>query len=109
MTATSVIEQRRFKRFSLKLPVRLLRCGDEELSGSGETRNLSSGGVLFTSDVPVAMGEAIEYEVCLSEEDAHVLLHCLGKVTRIRHCPSDPGHFEIAATLERYEFVREAR
>lgn len=81
--------------------------------GVGETRNLSSAGVLFSTDAKIEVGEPIEYVITLSPgEDAPspVDLHCLGKVTRFEAAAeewrSNARPFEIAATLERYEFVR---
>jgi hypothetical protein len=105
-----VVEQRRSKRFDIKLPVRLVRNGLRPVSGSGETRNLSSGGVLFASDTKIDIGEPVEYVIHLSNSRA-VDLHCLGKVMRLDtgipgwQDPAKP--FEIAVTLERYEFIRQ--
>ena len=81
-------------------------------SKTGETRNMSSGGVLFTTDVPVAVGDSIEYMITLptgSSSSGLVRLKCIGKVTRfdseVRKSPVN--NFQaVAATLERYEFVR---
>jgi hypothetical protein len=105
----NVVEQRRSKRFDVKLPVRLIRNGLRSISGNGETKNLSSGGVLFNSDTRIDIGEPVEYLISLTPEGG-VDLHCLGKVMRLdggegaRLEPAMP--FEVAATLERYEFVR---
>ena len=41
-------EQRKTKRFELRLPIELVRTGAERLERYSETRNISSGGVLFT-------------------------------------------------------------
>ena len=81
-------------------------------SKTGETRNMSSGGVLFTTDVPVAVGDSIEYMITLptgSSSSGLVRLKCMGKVTRfdplISESPAKRAN-AVAATLERYEFVR---
>lgn len=76
------------------------------LAASGETRNLSSGGVLFFSDSRIEAGETIEYTIDLEREQLEpVSLRCLGKVTRSQ--AGDAGEpCEVAATLQRYEFVR---
>lgn len=106
-----MVEQRRFKRFDIKMPLKLVRNGVRPVSAVGETHNVSSGGVLFSTDLRVDIGESIEYEVTLALDDASapVTLHCLGKVMRFENCAGmAPGlPFQIAATLERYEFVRE--
>lgn len=100
------MEQRKAKRFDLRLPLELVRNGSESLSGHGETRNVSSVGVLFESDANVKIGDAVEYMITLpaSPGDADgVRLRCLGKVVRYGN------KAEVAATLERYEFVRLAK
>lgn len=69
----------------------------------GETKNVSSTGVLFTSPSPVEVGESIEYMITLPKAKGSrvdVRLRCVGKVLRGDR-PS-----EFAATLERYEFLR---
>jgi len=74
---------------------------------SGLTKNISSGGVLFTSDRESDIGVSIEYVIALGgPADQKVSLRCIGKV--LRSNPADNGEhaFDIAATLERYEFVR---
>jgi hypothetical protein len=104
-----LIEQRRSKRFDIKLPVKLVRNGLRAVSGVGETRNMSSGGVLFASDTKIDIGEPVEYVINLINAGG-VNLHCLGKVMRLDsgvpgwEDPSKP--FELAVTLERYEFIR---
>ena len=99
------MEQRKAQRFELKLPLELIRKGSQALSEYGETKNLSSVGVLFAADAPLRIGEAVEYMITLPSTPDHgdrnrVRLHCLGKVVRFS---PETG---VAATLERYEFVR---
>jgi hypothetical protein len=111
MNPTPQREQRRFRRFELKLPFELVRTGSRRVSDAGQTRNLSSGGVLFTVCSPPEVGERIEYFITLptgpaSEGDVRLL--CRGKVVRLEHPPADPGAIAVAATLERYEFIRQA-
>jgi hypothetical protein len=79
------------------------------VSANGETRNLSSGGVLFISDARIDAGDTIEYTIHVqpsAQLTQRVALHCLGKVTRARAYANGATQFEIAATLERYEFLR---
>ena len=80
---------------------------------TGETMNLSSVGVLFRSTTELEIGSPIEYFITLQKgmngKDS-VRLHCVGKVVR-RHqdllIPSQEDEaVAMAATLERYEFVR---
>jgi len=106
-----VVEQRKAKRFDVKLPLRIVRNGMRPIAGFGETKNMSSAGVLFASDTRLDVGEPVEYVITLSGQVPNTVnLHCLGKVTRL-DTPSPEWHesarpFEVAATLERYEFVR---
>lgn len=98
------MEQRRSRRFDLKLPVELTRAGMRHVSAPGETRNVSSGGVLFTNpDVPLEIGQPVEYYISLptGKSIGGVRLRCVGKV--VRH---EKENQSFAATLERYEFVR---
>lgn len=102
----TVAEQRKSKRFELKLPVELVRAGSRRVSHQGETKNVSSGGVLFTHPgAPVEIGQAIEYLISLPTGNriGNVRLRCMGKVIR-----RDEEQQSLAATLERYEFVRES-
>ena len=106
-------EQRKNQRFELKLPIELVRAGGNDNPQVGETRNLSSGGILFTSDGKLKKGDPIEYLVTLPAPgtEAGLRLRCMGKVVRVdvRDAPeADPSRqpFSIAATLERHEFLR---
>ncbi|MBX5495952.1 MAG: PilZ domain-containing protein [Bryobacteraceae bacterium] len=88
----------------MKLPVELVRSGSERISIQGETMNVSSGGVLFTSEIQLEVGSPIEYLISLPSTGGQVggvRLRCMGKVVR-----TDEAHHALAATLERYEFVR---
>lgn len=87
----------------MRLPFQIVGLGANGRS-TGETRNLSSSGVLFTSAVPIPVGEPIEYVISFPKPPGtrtEVRLRCVGKVLR-----QDPES-AFAATLERYEFVRQ--
>jgi len=108
-----VSEQRKNQRFELKLPIEFVKAGGGENSQIGETRNLSSSGVLFTSEDKLQKGEPIEYLVTLPPMDSStaIRLRCMGKVVRVdeREMPESGAArhaFSIAATLERHEFLR---
>jgi hypothetical protein len=97
-----VIEQRKHQRFDLRLPFEIVR-GEPRSKAVGETKNVSSSGVLFTAEGPVSVGESIEYLITFPRvpgSKSEVRLRCAGKVLR-----NDPEE-TFAATLERYEFVR---
>ena len=104
------MEQRRTRRFKLQLPLSITRSGSERVTVSGQTRNISSSGVLFTSEREPDLGGPIEYLIVLNHEGPQpVTLRCMGKVLRAE--PMIAGgrsaSFQVAATLERYEFLRE--
>jgi hypothetical protein len=105
-----VTEQRKNQRFDLKLPIELVRAGSDALPLVGETRNMSSCGVLFTSEKGLPEGAPIEYLVTLSNgmEEPALRLRCMGKVVRSEPRATDPIRFPfaVAATLERHEFLR---
>ena len=106
------MEQRRTKRFKLHLPVAITRSGAERVALAGQTRNISSTGVLFTAGRGPELGGPIEYIITLNVDGPQVVnLRCIGKVVRAERVKPDPPEalhaFQVAATLERYEFVRE--
>ena len=107
------MEQRRTRRFKLQLPLSITRAGAERVTFSGLTRNISSSGVLFTTEREPDLGGPIEYIITLNHDGPqNVNLRCIGKVLRAERMDSvsdagTPPAFQIAATLERYEFLRD--
>ena len=110
-----MIEQRKSKRFELKLPVEVVRRSFQPTSNSGETRNLSAGGVLFSAVIDAEVGDPIEYIITFptgSLDGGGVQLRCLGKVVRTESPVVDTEGRNlslVAATLELYEFHRGRR
>jgi hypothetical protein len=107
----SQTEQRKSQRFELRLPIELVRSGGASIGKMTETRNMSSGGVLFASESQLPVGEQIEYFITLPTGKNGVRLHCMGTVIRLETRPArslreKERPFNVAATLERYEFVR---
>jgi len=89
------------------LPVSVTRNGTERILQSGLTKNISSGGILFTAEKEPDVGVSIEYIISLGgQADQSVSLRCIGKVLRANRSESGEFAYDIAATLERYEFVR---
>jgi len=97
-----VTDQRKAIRFELRLPLELVRTRSVLEPHLAETKNLSSNGVLFAGDIDVPVGATIEYLITLpvAEKQRQVRLRCMGKVVR------RDGNNCVAATLERYEFLR---
>lgn len=102
-----MIDQRRNQRYELRLPFELVRTGSQPVGRTGETLNLSSGGVLFTSDAEIEVGQSIEFIITLPTK---VRLRCIGKVVRTERPLTQPElEGNVAATVERFEFVRGAK
>lgn len=113
----TVTENRKNQRFELRLPLEII--GGAAPLAKGETRNVSSCGVLFTAKAAVAVGEPIEYLITLPKvrgTRTAVRLRCIGTVVRKAEAQKEEVNKEearknqapeFAATLERYEFVRE--
>ena len=106
------MEQRRTRRFQLQLPLSIIRSGATRVDLAGCTTNISSNGVLFSAEREPDLGGSIEYVITLTRDDQQVVnLRCMGRVVRADR--ESPGRdeaslgYRIAATLERYEFVRE--
>jgi len=105
------MEQRRTRRFKLQLPLSITRSGAERITLAGFTKNISSTGVLFTTEREPDLGGPIEYIITLNHDGPQAVnLRCIGKVVRAQRTEEgrpDLLSYQIAATLERYEFVRE--
>ena len=80
--------------------------GGRRVSRQETTRDISSGGVSFHSPIAVEVGARVEYLITLSSNNPPVRIRCLGKVLRSPKAGS-AGVFEIAVTMERYQFLRE--
>lgn len=106
------MQQRRNRRFNLQLPLSITRSGAERVALLGLTKNISTRGVLFTAETEPGLGGIIEYVITLNQDGPRAVnLHCIGTVVRAEPADSslsDMAAFQIAATLERYEFVRES-
>ncbi|MDR3698521.1 MAG: PilZ domain-containing protein [Candidatus Sulfopaludibacter sp.] len=105
------MEQRRTRRFKLQLPLSITRAGAEKVALIGLTNNISSSGVLFTTEREPDLGGPIEYVITLNSDGSQsVNLRCIGKVLRAGRAAGTADvstGYQIAATLERYEFIRD--
>ena len=81
----SVIEQRKSRRFDLRLPFELIRIRSVRVQVVSETKNISSIGVLFLAESGLDVGDPIEYIVTLptGRDGNTVKIRCLGKVVRV--------------------------
>jgi hypothetical protein len=97
-----LIEQRKNRRFDLRLPVEIVFARTNQ-KFTGQTRNVSSSGVLFTSERRFEIGEPINYILLFPKarrSREQVSLRCSGKVIR------NEGGSTFAATLEHPKFLR---
>lgn len=88
----------------------ITRSGADRVAAAGFTKNISSSGVLFTAEREPDLNGPIEYIITLNQDGLQgVNLRCIGKVLRAERLESgreDLPAYQVAATLERYEFVR---
>jgi hypothetical protein len=86
--------------------------GDQPVDRIEKTRDISSAGVCFLSPTAVEVGGKIEYLITLSGNNPPVRIRCLGKVLRSKPTADAPvadgAPFEVAVTMDRYQFVRAA-
>ncbi len=96
----------------MRLPFELVETETGKIKKVGETKNVSSVGVLFTSSHHLEVGDPIEYCITLqrrANDKKAVRLRCVGKVVRRHHgqgTEESGKEVVLAATLERYCFLR---
>ena len=100
------MEQRRTQRYRLQLPLQIIRLGEQKVNRTERTRDIISGGVCFLSPTAVEVGDRIEYVITLSGSHPPVRIRCLGKILRSAKPKPTEGQFEVAVTMDRYQFVR---
>lgn len=104
-------DKRRARRFPMQLPVSIKPENSKSNPHTVQTRDVSSSGIYFEFETPMTIGTSVEFLMTLPEpltKGTPVRIRCIGKVVRVE--PEDKsGHSQvgIAATIERYEFVRE--
>jgi len=104
-------DKRRARRFPMQLPVSIKPENGKNNAQMVQTRDVSSSGIYFEFEAPMSIGTSVEFLMTLPEpltKGTPVRIRCIGKVVRVEP-DSKAGHSQvgIAATIERYEFVRE--
>jgi len=89
----------------MQLPLQIIQVGAAKVNRVEQTRDISSGGVCFFSREEVEVGGRIEYLITLSGSTPPVRIRCLGKVLRSQKPEVELSPFEVAVTMERYQFV----
>src|SRR5205814_3818927 len=99
-------ERREARRFTMRLPIRVLRRGAKGRELDAQTRDVSYRGLYFLAEANFKIGSAIEFVLTLPEQvtrSGDVNIRCQGKVVRTE--PTQNGRTGIAAKIDRYEFL----
>jgi hypothetical protein len=100
-------DQRRFRRYGVKLPCRVKPRAPHKSAIlpvlEVETLDVSRGGLFFLASAELTMGTAIEFELDLP---AHVVgrpvrIRCRGTITRV--VPQEEGRIGIGASIDHYK------
>jgi len=100
-------ERRKSSRFPIEREVRYktLNQRAEILAGSGKTLNISSSGVLFTSDHDLPVGTRLEVSISWPAQlNEKCLLNLVARGRVTRH---NRGH--LALQIQQYEFRTQSR
>jgi len=99
-------ERREARRFTMNLPMRVLRREDKERELDAHTRDVSYRGLYFLTNADFEVGSEIEFVITLPQlvtQSGDVNVRCQGKIVRVE--PTDNGRVGIAAKIARYEFM----
>src|SRR6266576_2445967 len=103
-------DKRRAQRFPMTLPV-AIKLTETNGDTSVKTKDISSSGVYLEFSTPMEVGSSLEFILTLPAEITKgqaVKVRCKGKVVRVdRPDTSESAGVGVAATIERYEFVRD--
>ncbi|HXZ29327.1 MAG TPA: PilZ domain-containing protein [Terriglobales bacterium] len=97
-------EMRSAVRFPLHLPMAVTT---EARPLPAETRDISSGGVLFQVEGELPVGSPIQFSISIPAEilgtGTLVQVKCAGRVVR---CTAEGDHHAVAAVIDEYYFER---
>ena len=100
-------ERRRSSRFPIEREVRYktLNQRSETFAGSGKTLNISSSGVLFTSDHDLPVGTRLEVSISWPAQlNEKCLLNLVARGRVTRHLKG-----QLALQIQQYEFRTQSR
>ncbi len=104
---TIATERRRSSRFPIEREVRYktLNQRTETLAGNGKTLNISSSGVLFTSDHDLPVGTRLELSISWPAQlNDRCLLNLVARGRVTRH-----NKGQLALQIQQYEFRTQSR
>ena len=107
MPEGNTTERRRSSRFPIEREVRYktLNQRAEILAGSGKTLNISSSGVLFTSDHDLPVGTRLEVSISWPAQlNEKCLLNLVARGRVTRHTKG-----QLALQIQQYEFRTQSR
>ena len=93
---------------ALPATVKLDQHGGKETAV--KTKDISSSGVYLEFSAPIDIGSSLDFVLTLPGEITQgqsVRVRCKGKVVRVDRAAAEGNAIGVAATIERYEFVRE--
>ncbi|MDQ2713083.1 MAG: PilZ domain-containing protein [Acidobacteriota bacterium] len=107
LAETMNTERRRSSRFPIERDVRYktLNQRTETLAGNGKTLNISSSGVLFTSDHDLPVGTRLELSISWPAQlNDRCLLNLVARGRVTRHSEG-----QLALQIQQYEFRTQSR
>lgn len=99
-------DRREARRFTMTLPLRVLRGQHHSSELKAQTRDVSYRGLYFLSESSFDVGNEVEFIITLPRQMSQageVDIRCQGQIVRVE--PSDNGRIGIAARIDRYEFT----
>ena len=102
--------QRRFRRYDVKLPCRVKARASRKSAilaeSEVETRDVSSGGLFFLASAELTIGTSIEFELDLPALIVGRPARIRGRGTITRVVPQEEGRIGIGATIDHYKFCQ---
>lgn len=104
---STAADQRKFRRFGVKLSCRVKpkgpRKGELTQELEVETQDVSRGGMFFLTSTDLMIGTSIEFELDLPAlvAGSPARIRCKGTVTRV--VPQEEGRVGIGATIDHYK------
>lgn len=104
-------ERRKSRRYDLSLPVQVrLPVSREAGSQDGQTRDISTRGLYFTTQKDLAPGVEVDFTLTLPTEitrGADVFVKAHGRIVRVdRQNGEEQLSIGVAAIIERYDIIR---
>ena len=99
-------ERRTAPRYGLDLPIIVRR--ENEVSNA-KTRNISTGGIYFTTDRRLAVDDLLDFSLTFVGliEGEDVLVRGRARVLRLMQRPENiPGRVGVAAVIENFNILR---